>query len=86
MPFVKAQVSSSSNYILIRSYNEIKLQQGVKNTSFLIFFITSLLQVKKISFPLLNASFFLFVLDYYVPSDYSIKEDLMITNYYVIQW
>ena len=37
-------------HILIQSYNERKLQQGVKKTIFLIFH-TCLLQIQKISFP-----------------------------------
>ena len=71
-------------HILIQSYNERKLQQGVKKTSFLIFH-TSLLQIQKYHSLLLNTSFFSsFVPDYCISSDYFIKEELMIGNYYVI--
>ena len=37
-------------------------------------------QVKKIS------KIFIFIPDYCVPSDYFVKEELMIANYYVIKW
>ena len=65
-------------HILIRSYNEKKLQQGVKKTSFL-FFHTSLLQVQnKYCFLFLNTSLFSSLApDYCIPSDYSAKEELM---------
>ena len=29
---------------------------------------------------------FIFIPDYCVPSDYFVKEELMIANYYVIKW
>ena len=37
-------------------------------------------QVKKIS------KIFIFIPDYCIPSDYFVKEELMIANYYVIKW
>ena len=71
----------------MRSYNGRKLQQGVKkNHKFSYLFLTSLAKLKRILFPLLNTYFFFFVSDYCVPSDYSVKKELMITNYYVIRW
>ena len=76
-------------HILTRSYNERKLQQVVKKTSFLIFH-SSLLQVKKkkkkIRSLFLNTFFSFLVPDYYIPSDYSVNKELTIANYYVINW
>ena len=63
---------------LIQSYNERKLQQGVKKKKKKKFSYFS--QVKKIS------KIFIFIPDYCVPSDYFVKEELMIANYYVIKW
>ena len=59
---------------LIQSYNERKLEQGVKKKKF-----SYLSQVKKMS------KIFIFIPDYCVPSDYFVKEELMIANYYVIK-
>ena len=60
-----------------------KLQQGVKKNKFSYFFHTSLLQVKM----LLKCFLFSSPLSRFrVPSDYSVKEQLIIANYYVIKW
>ena len=61
---------------LIQSYNERKIQQVVKKKKKFSYFS----QVKKIS------KIFIFIPDYCVPSDYFVKEELMIANYYVIKW
>ena len=49
-----------------------------------LFFILLSYKSKKYHSLLLNTSFFSsFVLDYYISSDYFVKEELMIANYYV---
>ena len=60
-------------------------KKGSKKHKFFYFFLTSLLQLKK-NCSVLIASCFYFVPDYCIPSDYSGKEELIITNYDIFQW
>ena len=68
-------------HILIRSYNERKLTQGVKKVQVFLFFSYFLLSTPKKILP--SSYFFSW---FCVPSDYSVKEELMIANYYIIKW
>ena len=72
-------------HILIRSYNEKKLQQGVKKSKFSYVFMHFSYNSKKYRSLFLILPSFHFVSNFSVLSDYSVKEELIITNYYVIQ-
>ena len=52
-----------------------------------LFFILLSYKSKKYGSLFLNTSFFCSLIpDYCIPSDYSVKEELMIANCYVIKW
>ena len=69
---------------MIRSYNERKLRQGKKKQVFLFFILLSY-KSKKIVYSPQYFLLFNFLPHYCVPSDYFVKEELMIANYYIIK-